>query len=110
MLSVILSSCPPDVAGTLARALVERGLAACVSALPGAQSTYYWQGEIHCDQEALLLIKTPADRVAACMAELKALHPYAVPEMVEIPAGRVGAEYLLWAVETVNRGAKPADR
>ncbi len=102
MLSVILSSCPPDVAATLARALIERRVAACVSVLAGAQSTYRWQGEVHCDPEALLLVKTPSEHVEACMAALRDLHPYSVPELVEIPAGRVGADYLAWALATTR--------
>ncbi len=99
MLSVILSSCPPNQAAGLARALVEQRLAACVSVLPGVQSTYRWQGEVQCELEALLLIKTPSERVAACMAGLKALHPFAVPELVELPAGQVWPAYLQWAIE-----------
>ncbi|MBI5611062.1 MAG: divalent-cation tolerance protein CutA [Deltaproteobacteria bacterium] len=106
MLSIILSSCPSNAADALARSLVERRVAACVSALPGARSTYAWQGEIQCEEEALLLIKTPTDRVAACMAELRALHPYTVPEMVEIAAGSVGADYLAWAVAMTRPAAE----
>lgn len=98
MLSVILCSCPAADAERLARALVEQRVAACVTALAGAQSVYRWQGELQCEAEALLLIKTPTDRVAACMAGLAAVHPYSVPEMVELSAGTVWPAYLQWAV------------
>lgn len=99
MLSIILSSCPPDQADRLARALVEQRLAACATVLPGAQSTYRWQGEIQCETEVLLLIKTPSERVAACMAGLQALHPYSVPEIIEIPASNIATTYLQWALQ-----------
>ena len=42
-LFVILTACPPDHADAIATHLVTGQHAACVSALPGAQSTYRWQ-------------------------------------------------------------------
>lgn len=103
MLSVILTSCPPDHAQKIADALVQQQVAACVQAIPGVRSTYRWQGAIQRDDETVLLIKTPCARVQACMAALQAVHPYEVPEMVEIPAGQVGAAYLAWAVGATER-------
>jgi periplasmic divalent cation tolerance protein len=50
------------------------------------------------DAETLLLIKTPAERVDACMAALRAVHPYSVPEMVVLAADRVAESYLSWAI------------
>lgn len=48
----------PEQAETLAHALLERRLCACVTTLPG-RSFYRWQSaEIRCDAEVLLLIKT----------------------------------------------------
>jgi periplasmic divalent cation tolerance protein len=98
MLSVILSSCPPADAQGLAEALVDRRVAACVSTVPGVLSVYRWQGQIQRDGETLLLIKTTHDQVEACMTALRELHPYSVPEMVELPAARVWEAYLQWAV------------
>ena len=98
MLSVILSSCPPAAAQAIADALIASRTAACVSALPGVLSTYRWQGAIQRDPETLLVIKTARDQVDACMAALRELHPYSVPEMVEIPADRVWQAYLDWAM------------
>ena len=97
MLSVILTSCPPAAAQGIADALIESRTAACVSAIPGVLSTYRWQGTIHRDAETLLMIKTTRDQVEACMAALRDVHPYSVPEMVELPAERVWEAYLDWA-------------
>lgn len=97
MLSIILTSCPAPTAQGISDALIESRTAACVSALPNVISTYRWQGTIQRDPETLLIIKTTRDQVEACMAALRAVHPYTVPEMIEIAADRVWEAYLEWA-------------
>ena len=83
-------------ADRLARALVERRLAACVNVVPGVVSHYRWKGELQRDEERLLVIKTRAERIEALREALRELHPYELPELVafEITAG--SEEYLTW--------------
>jgi len=48
---VVLCSVPNEtVAETIARAVLEEGLAACVNMLPGVRSLYRWQGKIEDDR------------------------------------------------------------
>ncbi len=95
-----LTTCPDmDVAETIASALVKERLAACVNILPGARSVYEWQGELHYDQELVLLIKSHADRVAALEVRLLELHPYELPELIVVPVVGGLAPYLSW-IET----------
>ena len=100
-----LSTCPDaETAARLARALVEERLAACVNRLPGARSTYRWQGEIHDDAEVLLLIKTTRERFDALRDRLAELHPHEVPELVALEIADGLPSYLGWlARETATR-------
>lgn len=98
-LVVVLGSCPPDHADRLADALVEASLAACVQIVPQVRSVYRWQGAVQHDQESLLLIKLPPERLQAAQALWRSLHPYQVPEWVVVPALDVGPDYLAWARE-----------
>jgi periplasmic divalent cation tolerance protein len=93
---VVLVTAPPDRAPDLARRLVEEKLAACVNILPGARSIYAWKGELCDDSEALLVIKTRAARFDALRARVVALHPYEVPEVIELPILDGHAPYLKW--------------
>jgi len=77
--------CPfPDAQSTQAasRALVEAGLAACANIMPAMQSIYAWQGEIQETAETGVLFKTNAHVLPACVARLKALHPYTEPAIL----------------------------
>ena len=84
---VVLITAPnAECAESLARALVEERLAACVNVVPGVRSFYRWEGEVQDDPEVLLIIKTSADRCSALAARVEELHPYDLPEVLELPA------------------------
>src|SRR5690606_21389089 len=95
-----LCTCPDEAsARAIADALVEEGLAACVSELPGVRSTYRWEGRLAHDREIQLLIKTTDARLEALTARLVALHPYELPELLAVEANRGLAPYLEWVAE-----------
>lgn len=85
----------------IARALVERRLAACVNVVPGLVSLYRWQGSVEREEERLLVIKTRADRLEALREALVSMHPYEVPELVALPVVGGHAPYLGWLDESV---------
>jgi periplasmic divalent cation tolerance protein len=94
---LVLTACPDEAtAARIARDLVESGLAACVSRLPGAHSTYRWEGRLQDEPEVLLIVKTLATRFEALEMRLKSLHPYEVPEIIALPVVSGSSEYLAW--------------
>jgi periplasmic divalent cation tolerance protein len=93
---LVMVSCPESAAATLADALVQRRLAACVSILPGMRSVYRWQGRIETAQECLLLAKTTALRYAELEAAVRSLHPYDLPEILAVEVARGLPGYLRW--------------
>jgi periplasmic divalent cation tolerance protein len=99
---VVLTTCGNDEdANTLARALVERRLAACVNAVGKVASTYRWKGEIQQDQETLLIIKTTAPRLTALEQAIREHSKYELPEVIALPVAAGGADYLRWIGESV---------
>jgi len=100
-----LSTAPSaEQAERLARVLVERGLAACVNVLPGVRSIYAWKGELHSDQECLLLIKTCAARFDELRRTLVAEHPYELPELIALPIEAGHVPYLEWLDQSTAGG------
>jgi periplasmic divalent cation tolerance protein len=86
----------------IAQALVEKGHAACVNVLPGVLSFYRWKGEITRDTEWLLVMKTTAARFEALREALVEMHPYDLPEVIELPIERGHAPYLEWIDASVS--------
>ena len=100
---IVLTTLPADVdASSIATALVEERLAACVNVLPAMQSTYRWQGAIEQDTERQMVIKTSGVRVGALWERLRDLHPYDVPEFVVVPIVDGNQAYLNWIGETTT--------
>lgn len=89
----------PDEGEKIAKALVEKRLAACVNMLPGLRSIYHWQGTICDDREMLLIIKSSASLFEAIEKEVKALHSYKVPEIIALPIVAGSMDYLNWINE-----------
>ncbi|WP_022798658.1 divalent-cation tolerance protein CutA [Thermus islandicus] len=103
MEEVVLITVPSEEVGrTIARALVEERLAACVNLLPGLTSIYRWQGEVVEDRELLLLVKTTTHAFPRLKERVKALHPYTVPEIVALPIAEGNREYLEWLRENAG--------
>jgi len=83
-------------AASLARALVDEGLAACVNIVPGVQSIYQWEGRLQEDEEVLCLIKTRPAVFDRARARILELHPYEVPEILAFAVDNGSPAYLDW--------------
>lgn len=77
-MATVYITAPPDDGPEIARTLVEEELAACVNTV-ACESVYRWDGEVHDDEELLLLAKTTDDRYDALKERVRELHPYDVP-------------------------------
>jgi len=84
-----------DEASRIAESLVEEELAACVQLSP-IESWYRWEGRIEHQPETRLHIKTMAHLADQVEARIRAMHSYAVPEIVILPLGDGSADYLGW--------------
>ncbi len=99
---IAICTCPPDRAADIARELVRRRVCACVNVIPGLLSVYAWKGKVEEDDEALLVIKTRADRFVALEEAVREVHPYEVFELVATPLAHGSAPYLRWLDECLR--------
>ncbi|MEZ0395961.1 MAG: divalent-cation tolerance protein CutA [Anaerolineales bacterium] len=100
---IVLITAPGAESGRqIARALVEKRLAACVNLLPGIASIYRWEGQVQEENEVLLICKTRRPCLTALQQEVQAMHPYQVPEIIALPlVGGLDA-YLNWVAESTQ--------
>ena len=102
MLVVLTTTPNTDEAETLARAIIDRKLAACVQILPQMTSVYFWEGKVQTEPEHLLLIKTLEEKFDELSEFIRMNHSYDVPELVAIAAEKVSDDYLKWVVTAVR--------
>lgn len=88
-----------SVADLLAAAAVAGRLAACAQVGGQVDSTYWWRSAVETSTEWSVQFKTALDRVDALVDQLRASHPYEVPEILvsRVDCGDPG--YATWVFE-----------
>ena len=91
-----------EEAEKIARALVERRLAACANIVGPIHSVYRWLGKVEDADEYLLIIKTTAKLFDSVAGVIRELHSYELPECIQLPIEGGSAEYLEWIEQSVG--------
>ncbi len=99
---VLLCTAPTEGAELLARTLVDERLCACVNLLGPVRSHYRWEGAVEAAEETMLVVKTTRSRCADFQRRFVELHPYDVPEVLELPVAGGLAAYLQWVASSVS--------
>ena len=92
-----------EQARVMAKALVERKLAACVQ-ISTIESFYTWQGAAQNDQEFRVLVKTTDDRYADVEAAIRALHSYDLPAICAFESAHAFEPFAEWVAENSSGG------
>jgi len=97
-IAVVTTTATREDAERIARALVEQRLAACVQ-LSAIDSVYRWEGRVQQEPEVRLIVKTVAARRAEVERTVRALHPYALPQIVTIAIDHLTPDYADWLAQ-----------
>lgn len=90
-----------EQARALARAMVERRLAACAQ-ITAIESFYRWQGQVEHEPEFRLLFKTRAECYAELESAIRALHPYQLPAIHAVPVAQAYGPYAEWVAASTQ--------
>ncbi|MDN3680667.1 divalent-cation tolerance protein CutA [Vibrio tapetis subsp. quintayensis] len=92
----VLTTCNNEsIEKQIIKVLLELKLAACIQVMP-IESHYLWKGEVCCDNERLLIIKSTAELFEDINYKIQELHNYDVPQIVQLPITAGFNEYLDW--------------
>ena len=103
---LIISTAPEANVREIGDALLGAGLVACVNAIPGVKSRYWWKGELEEAVEVMLFMKTTDELAGAAVAKLAEVHPYEVPEAIVIDVEGGHGPYLDWVAKVTGHGAQ----
>ncbi|NXO83226.1 CUTA protein, partial [Sitta europaea] len=102
--SIALVSCLNEqIARDIARAIMDKKLAACVNILPKSSALYFWKGELEESTEILLLVKTRTSKIGELSNYVRSIHPFEIPEIISLPIDQGNPLYLKWIEENVPR-------
>ncbi len=91
-----------DSANHIARRLLEQGLIGCANIIPTMKSLYYWEGEIECSTECILILKTRSDFSSQLQESIQNLHPYQIPCIAEIKLENLNRDYHHWLISSLG--------
>ncbi len=97
-LAVVLTTMPQEKSAEIAKALIDRRLAACAT-ITGVRSIYRWKGAVCDEEEALVILKTTPGKVHPLISGIRELHPYEVPEILALPVTGGYLPYFHWVEE-----------
>jgi periplasmic divalent cation tolerance protein len=83
-------------ARAIGRAMVAARLAACANVFEGMVPIFGWEGAIEEGSEAVVILKTTAERAEALVAAVEAMHSYEVPCAVVLPIAGGSRGFLDW--------------
>jgi periplasmic divalent cation tolerance protein len=95
-----------DDARAMARALVERELAACAQ-ISAIESFYVWDGTLQHEPEWRIVFKTTDERYAAVEAAIRDLHGYELPAIHAVAFEHVLAPYGEWVAAHSTGSRQP---
>ncbi len=93
---VFVTASSLEQAQTIARAILEKRLAACVNLIPGIESHYWWQDKLESTAEVMLVIKSSAEQFETLCEVIELHHAYECPEIVAIPPHEMSPQYRAW--------------
>ena len=96
ILVVMVTAANQEEAARISDKAVRSRQAACATTIPVVHSTYWWEGKLMSDQEAMVLLKSTADKFQALQETIQKIHSYQVPEIIAIPVALGLPQYLEW--------------
>jgi periplasmic divalent cation tolerance protein len=99
---VITTVATAQEAETVASALIDQSLAACVQLDGPITSLYRWAGKVEKSTEFRLMIKTSRTAWPTLREKLASLHSYEEPEIILVAIDDVSEGYRRWVIDQTS--------
>jgi len=93
---VLVTTTSKQEAENIAQQLLKEQLIACANITGPVSSLFHWAGKLENAEEYLIFMKSRKDLFEKLAETVKALHSYAVPEIIALPIVEGSKAYLDW--------------
>jgi len=93
---IFITTANQTEAENISHELVLKNLVACCSIIPDIRSIFFWKGEIHNDQESLIIAKSITAKFKSIDELVRSIHSYETPEIIALPLIYGSEAYLKW--------------
>ena len=88
-----------DSVADIAGKVIRNKLCACVN-FTKIRSIFTWRGKLEDTQEFIVFFKTTSRSAKRLKSEIARLHPYEVPEIVELKLEAIASPYMSWLAKS----------
>jgi len=81
--------------------IVNAKLCACVN-YTKVRSLYWWKNKLNDEEEFIALFKTTKEKARELRGRIEELHPYDIPEILEISIDKASKPYLDWLIGSTS--------
>jgi len=90
-----------EEAKNISKTLLEKKLIACANYFP-IKSMYRWEGKVNDGKEIVLLLKTLEEKFEEIKKEIKKIHSYDNPCIIQLDVKQANEEFLEWIKKEVK--------
>lgn len=103
---VLVTAKDKKQAKSIAQALLQDKLVACVNVMDAIESMYWWQGKIESSKECLMILKTTQSLFSKVEKIVKEKHSYDTPEIIALDITNGSKSYLNWIDQSITTKRK----
>ena len=81
--------------------IIDKKLCACINLVP-IRSFSSWNNKLEDHEEIMVLLKTTKSMATKLKLEIARIHPYDVPEIIEVKMNDISKSYLKYIVESAR--------
>jgi periplasmic divalent cation tolerance protein len=102
ILVVIVTTPTQEEAEKISDEVVRIRQAACATIVPLVRSTYWWNGKVMNDQEAMVFMKTTGEKFQSLQETIQKMHSNKVPEIIALPVIKGLPQYIEWVLRETS--------
>ena len=102
MVLIYVTASDEEEAIAIGDLILKERLAACSNVISNMKTSYWWNGSLEKDNEAILILKTLETNIDGIISRIKEVHSYDNPCIIALPVIKASDDYLKWIKDEIK--------